>query len=121
MYVKDLNLCVTVQLLEDTRPVPQLKQLFEDHGCCHKWSRGQKPHPSKVAKQFHAIRRTTCLLSFQFFITGLNAREFYAENIRNTQELRLDTELHSLDEKEDENLPRGDAMHDMPLMTKGVS
>ena len=43
----------------------------------------------KDAKQIHAIRRTTCLLSFQFFNTGLNPREFYAENRRNTHERSL--------------------------------
>ena len=36
--VKDLDLLVTVQLLQDSPPVPSLGQLFEDHGYSYEWT-----------------------------------------------------------------------------------
>ena len=44
VYVKELDLFVTVMLLEDARAVLSLGKLFEDHGYNYHWTRGQKPH-----------------------------------------------------------------------------
>ena len=44
VYVKDLDLFVTGQLLEDTLPVLSLGQFFGDHGYSFEWTRCQKPH-----------------------------------------------------------------------------
>ena len=44
VYVKYLDLFVTVQLLEDTLPVLPLGQLCKDHGYSCGWTRSQKPH-----------------------------------------------------------------------------
>ena len=43
MYVHDLGLFVTVQLLDETPAVLSLGKLFEDHGYSHDWVSGQKP------------------------------------------------------------------------------
>ena len=43
LYVRELNLFVTVMLLEDTPALPSLGKLCEDHGFyCH-WTSGRKP------------------------------------------------------------------------------
>ena len=50
--VKELNLFVTVMLLEDTLAVLLLGKLCEDHGySCH-WTSGQKPLLIKNGKKF---------------------------------------------------------------------
>ena len=54
VYVKELDLFVTVKLLEDTPAVLSLGKLCEDHGHSFRWTRGQKPQPIKDG------RRITC-------------------------------------------------------------
>ena len=43
VYVHDLDLFVTVQLLEDTPAVLSLGKLCEENGYSYEWSSGQKP------------------------------------------------------------------------------
>ena len=43
VYVHDLNLFVTVQLLEEKPPVVSLGKLCEGHGYFYEWVSGQKP------------------------------------------------------------------------------
>ena len=43
VYVKKLDFCVTVKLLEDTPAVLSLGKLCEDHGCSYEWISVQKP------------------------------------------------------------------------------
>ena len=45
----DLNLFVTVQLLEDT-PALSFGKLCEEHGYTYEWTSGQKPHQTKDGK-----------------------------------------------------------------------
>ena len=47
VYVHDLNLFVTVQLLEETLAVLSLGKLCEDHGHTFEWASGQMPHLTK--------------------------------------------------------------------------
>ena len=42
--VFDLDLFVTIQILEDTPAVLSLSKLCEDHGYSDEWTSGQKPH-----------------------------------------------------------------------------
>ena len=44
VYVRELDLFVTVMLLEDTPAVLSLEKLCEDHGYNYHWTSGQKPH-----------------------------------------------------------------------------
>ena len=44
VYVRQLDLFVTVMLLEDTPAVLSLGKLCEDHGYNYHWTSGQKPH-----------------------------------------------------------------------------
>ena len=49
-YVYDLDLFVTVQLLEETPAFLSLGKLCEEHGYTNEWARGQKPHLTKQGK-----------------------------------------------------------------------
>ena len=51
VYVKELDLFVTVVLLEDTPAVLSLGKLCEDHGDTYHWTSGQKPHLTKNGKR----------------------------------------------------------------------
>ena len=51
VYVRDLDLFVTVQVLEDTPAVPSLGKLCEEHGYTNEWASGQKPHLTKQGKK----------------------------------------------------------------------
>ena len=53
--VKDLDLFVTVQQLEDSPLVLSLGQLCEDHGFSFEWTDGQKNN-----RKYNAMRTTTC-------------------------------------------------------------
>ena len=44
VYVKELDLFLTVKLLEDTPAVLSLGKLCEDHGYSYEWTSGHKPH-----------------------------------------------------------------------------
>ena len=43
VYVKELDIFLTVKILEDTPAVLSLGKLCEDHGCPCEWTSGQKP------------------------------------------------------------------------------
>ena len=44
MHVKELDLFVTIKLLEDTLAVLSLGKLCEEHGYSYEWTSGQLPH-----------------------------------------------------------------------------
>ena len=50
-YVKELDLFVTVMLLEEAPAVLSLGKLREDHGYTYHWTSGQKPHLTKNSKR----------------------------------------------------------------------
>ena len=43
MYVQDLDLFVTVQLLDETPPVLSLGKLCSEHGYSYEWTNGENP------------------------------------------------------------------------------
>ena len=51
VYVKELDLCLTVKLFEDTPAALSLGELCEDHGCSHEWTRDRKPHLIKDGRR----------------------------------------------------------------------
>ena len=68
VYVKELDLFVTVMLLEETPAVLSIGKLCEDHGfSCH-WTSGSKPHLTKNGK------RINCEIAnnLQFVVPGLS-------------------------------------------------
>ena len=56
VYVKELDLFVTVMLLEETPTVLSLGKLSEDHGYTYHWTGGQKPHLTKNGKKTNCNR-----------------------------------------------------------------
>ena len=50
MHVYDLDIFVTVQILEDTPGVLSLGKLCEEHGYSHEWTNGQKPQSTQNGK-----------------------------------------------------------------------
>ena len=53
VYVSELDLFVTVMLLEDTPAVLSLGKLCEDHGQNYHWTSGQKPHLIKNGRKIN--------------------------------------------------------------------
>ena len=43
VYVQDLDLFVTVQILEETSPVLSLGKLCSEHGCSYEWTNRETP------------------------------------------------------------------------------
>ena len=75
MYVNDLDLCVTVQILEGTPAVLSLGKLCKDHGYSSGWVRGQNPHfVKKWAGKYDATRRIACLPLVRVWQLDLPAR-----------------------------------------------
>ena len=58
VYVKELDLLVTVKLLEGTQAVLSLRKLCEDHGYSYEWISNHASQ--RMAKSFSITRRTTC-------------------------------------------------------------
>ena len=65
LSVRDLDLFVTVRLLDDTRAVLSLGKLCEEHGYSYEWASGQKPHLTKRKKNL-------CQMELE---SGTSARE----------------------------------------------
>ena len=59
VYVKELDVFVTVMLLQETPAVPSLGKLCDDHGYTYHWKRGQNPHLTHQSRHtFWAINVT---------------------------------------------------------------
>ena len=44
VYVKELDIFLTMKLLEDTPAASSLGKLCDEHGYSYEWVNGQKPH-----------------------------------------------------------------------------
>ena len=53
VYVKELDLFVTVMFLEETPAILSLGRLCEDHGKNYLWTSGQKPHLTQNGKKIN--------------------------------------------------------------------
>ena len=74
VYVKELDLLVTVVLFEETPAVLSLGKLCEDHGYTNHWTCGQQPHLTKKGQEnlLQYIQRCTICGSWiicEFFLT----------------------------------------------------
>ena len=61
VYVSELDLFVTLVLLEDTPAVLSLEKLCKELGFCYHWTSGHKPHLVKNGRKSIATQRTTYL------------------------------------------------------------
>ena len=65
VYVKELDMFLTMKVLENTPAVLSLGKLCDENGYSYEWINGQKPHLIKKGFGFPATRRTSFLLWFQ--------------------------------------------------------
>ena len=73
IFVKELDLSVTVMLLEDTPAVLSLGKLFEDHGNNHHWTSGQKPQLIKDGRRIQCSTENYAPI----VVPGLSTSFFY--------------------------------------------
>ena len=59
VYVKELDIFLTMKVLEDTPAVLSLRKLCDEHGYSYEWITGQKPHLIKTVFWYSATRRTS--------------------------------------------------------------
>ena len=57
--VKELDIFLTMKVLEDTPAVLSLGKLCDEHGYSYEWINGQKPHLKKTVFGYSATRRTS--------------------------------------------------------------
>ena len=60
VFVHDLNLFVTLQLLEETLAVLSLGKFCEDHGCSCEWVSGQKPRLTREGRTLDVLLFQGC-------------------------------------------------------------
>ena len=65
VYVKELDIFLTMKVLENTPAVLSLGKLCDENGYSYEWINGQKPHLIKNGIRISATRRTSFLLWFQ--------------------------------------------------------
>ena len=59
VYVKELDIFLTVKVLENTPAVLSLGKLCDENGNSYEWINGQKPHLIKKVFEYNATRRTS--------------------------------------------------------------
>ena len=90
-YVHDLDLFVTVQILDDTLAVLSLGKLCEEHCYSYEWACGQNPHPAPVrvphcsrTNQEHLQVQQKCEVTMRHWETGVIAQKLKAKKKRTT-------------------------------------
>ena len=73
VFVHDLNQFVTVQLLEETPAVLSLGKLCKNHGYSFEWVSGQQPRLTQNGKILSARQTILYFLSFQGYLSILEA------------------------------------------------
>ena len=65
VYVKELDMFLTMKVLENTPAVLSLGKLCDENGYSYEWINGQKPHLIKNGIEYLATQRTLFLSWFQ--------------------------------------------------------
>ena len=65
VYVKEMDMFMTMKVLENTPAVLSLGKLCDENGYPYEWINGQKPHLIKTGFGYFAIRKTSFLSWFQ--------------------------------------------------------
>ena len=136
--VRELNLFVTVKLLEDTPAVLSLGKLCEDHGYSDEWSSGQKPHLIKHGRRIQCKTENYAPIVVPGLATGSSSSSTSTSPTSSPQDtvsstsrpasIRSETvsklvpgdpllrpaETEKPNKHEDTELVRGDPLHDLP-------
>ena len=110
VYVRELDLFVTVMFLEETPAVLSLRELCEDHGKTYHWTSGQKPHLIKNGKKIHCDTSN----HVPFVVLGLSTSSSTSSTSLTTslQETVTDTGIPATGRSESTNEPAlGDPLH----------
>ena len=59
VYVKELDIFLTMKVLENTPAVSSLGKLYDEHGYSYEWINGQKSHLIKTVFGYSATQRTS--------------------------------------------------------------
>ena len=91
VYVRELDLIVTVMLLESTPAVLSIGKLCEEFGCSYQWTSGQKPHLIKNVKKIHCDTSN----HVPFVVPGLSTSSCTSSTspTSSSQETVTDTEI----------------------------
>ena len=65
MYVKELDIFLTMKVLENTPAVLSIGKLCDENGYSYEWINGQKPHLKKTGFEHNATWRTSFRSWFQ--------------------------------------------------------
>ena len=65
VYVKELDMFLTMKVLENTPAVLSLGKLCDETGYSYEWINGQKPHLIETGFGYNATRKTSFLSWFQ--------------------------------------------------------
>ena len=113
VYVHDLELFVTVQILDDTLAVLSLGKLCKEHVYTYEWASGQKPHLTEQGKKIpmqNGKFRTSCLLS-------LDCRQILVP-VRPQHRYRCTRHVHLQVQQQSESTRREDRLRDPPEWSK---
>ena len=65
VYVKELDIFLSMKVLENTPSVLSFGKLCDENGYSYEWINGQKPHLIKTVFEYNVIRRTSFRSWFQ--------------------------------------------------------
>ena len=104
VYVRELDLFVTVMLLENTPAFFSLGTLCEEFGCSYHWTCGQKPHLIKHGKKIHCDTSN----HVPFVVPGLSTSSSTSSSspTSSSQEAVTDTEIPATRSASEELLAR---------------
>ena len=74
VYVRELDIFLTMKLLEDTPAVLSLGKLCDEHGYSYEWINGQKPHLSKNGIRIRCNRENFVPVVVLVYLQLLQAR-----------------------------------------------
>ena len=74
VYVRELDVFLTMKLFEDTPAVPSVGKLCDEHGYSYEWINGHKPHLIKKVFEYNAIRKISYRSWFLVCLQLLQAR-----------------------------------------------
>ena len=102
IYVQQLDLCVTVMLLEETPTILSLGNFCEDHGCTFIGASGRKPHLTKKGKRidcnapncsicgsWNISESFLCFAFFYLFIIFIDLMSTDAQKIQYKKEVKI--------------------------------
>ena len=109
--VKELDLFVTVMLLEETPAVLSLGKLCEDHGHNYPWTSGQKPHLIKHGREIECNIANYVPFVVPGLSTSPSTSSSPAPSASSSQDTVISTENPATERSESTSESRGNPSH----------